>query len=310
MKNFTKLLAAMRSIATQSRWFCAIAIAAVIGFTMMGCSGGSSDPDPDPWGSYIDPTSTATLTYSVDNSGVCKITVGGVPQANDETDNWGKWKADVRYSYTAKVNTRYVYEFEAWTASGSRDLTIQYYNTWGDWDREGVTFASGITLTTERKTHTVYGRILPRGEVRHLEFQCADQLGTFYVKILSIKEYQTGTLTITNFSGSPSLTVNEYVAGSAMINNYLDLWFGFDPSVSYYHDHSVEQLSCMPAVVSGASIILDVFIFNSSSFTTFAPYIGSDHIPVHELNLNEYSNKVPITFKNGNATINFGAQME
>jgi hypothetical protein len=306
MKNFTKLLAAIRGIATQGRWFCAIALAAVIGFTMMGCSGGSSDPDPEPWGSWIDPTSAVTLTYSVDNNGVCKITVGGVAAHNDD-----RWKANVQYRYTAKANVRYAYKIEAWTETGTRNLGPQYYE---DYINEIYLFGGAITLTDTPTTYTIYGRALPNGGVINFGFQCADKLGTFYVKILSIEEYQIGTLTITDFSGSPGLTVNEEVFGHAATNN-LDLLFGFAPFNHYDYDYGYGYGS-FGAVVSGASIILDVFIVNDGNGQfSFTPYKGNISIPAYMLHLstagyNSYRNKVPITFTNGNATINFGAHME
>jgi hypothetical protein len=146
------------------------------------------------WWKWIADDATATLDYSVDTDGVCTITVGGIAQSNDNTDNWGRWKTNASYNYTTEANKRYVYEFEAWTQSGTRDLNFQYYNTWGDWDSEGATLARYPQINDTRETYTVYGEKLPRGGIRQLEFQCADQLGIFYVKILSIKEYDISEL--------------------------------------------------------------------------------------------------------------------
>jgi len=43
-------------------------------------------------------------------------------------------------------------------------------------------------LTTTRRPYTVYGKPIAEGSLNHVEFHGADKLGTFYVKILEIKE--------------------------------------------------------------------------------------------------------------------------
>ena len=141
-------------------------------------------PVKDRWYKYVDPSATATLDYSVANDGVCTITVGGTAQPNNETDQWGKWKTMAIYPYTAKADTSYEYTFEAWTQSGTRDLNLQYY---GDND-EAFYLSRSVLITTERKSYTVRGQSLPKGGERNLDFQCADQLGTFYVRVISIVE--------------------------------------------------------------------------------------------------------------------------
>jgi hypothetical protein len=129
-------------------------------------------------GDYGEDPSTATLVYSVDGNGVCTITVGGIA---DQT----RWKANASYRYTATANTCYTYVFEAWTQSGTREVNCQYYYD----EVDEVYIGSGVTLTETPETYTVKGQALPKGGVRLIEFQCADQLGTFYVKVLSIYAY-------------------------------------------------------------------------------------------------------------------------
>ena len=142
------------------------------------------------WWSWTDDTATATVTYSVEDD-VCAITVGGVAQPNNETDNWGRWKAQASYAYTAEANKRYAYKFEAWTQSGSRTLGIQSYT-----DSAEDTYFMGrdIKLTTEHKTYTVYGEKIPKNFLSPFSFSCGDQLGTYYVKVLEIKEYEISEL--------------------------------------------------------------------------------------------------------------------
>jgi hypothetical protein len=159
-------------------------------------------PVKDRWGKWIEPGSTATLEYSVDDDGVCTITVGGAAQPNNETDNWGRWKAQAIYFYTAKAGKSYTYKFEARTESGTRKLSFQYLT-----DNEKEIYKSReILLTNEPQTYTVYGGLLSKDAENHVEFQCADQLGTFYVKMLEIKEY------IMNPGNEPFTNIDEMTA--------------------------------------------------------------------------------------------------
>jgi len=175
--------------------FGVIALVAIIGFSMAACevdegSDGSdvppeNKPVTDHWWKWVADDATATLVYSVDNDGVCKITVGGTAQPNNETDGWGRWKASTRYSYTAKPGTSYVYTFEAWTESGTREFGFQYNED----NDNSIYYSQEISLTTASETFTVYGQPLLKNAANQVSFQCADQLGTFYVKMLEIEEY-------------------------------------------------------------------------------------------------------------------------
>jgi len=302
MKHLTKIL-------------CSIALAVKIGL-MTACSGGGGEdyippedrPVAERWGKYVDPSSTATLDYSVNNDGVCTITVGGIPEYRSDY----RWKAFAGFSYTAKAGTSYEYTFEAWTQSGDRDLNVQYY---GD---ENIYLYTGVSITNTRTTYTVRGLHLPEGGECLLEFQCADQTGTFYVKIFEIKEFNIGKLTITNFSGSPSLTQNSFIVGDAQNSDYSlkKLSFG---SISIV-DNTMPFSSIQ---IMGNTITIPVWEVNNDK-NTFAPFLGnitvaSGDLCLKQINFNDkwqwigdnfFYNKVPITFRNGNATINFGAQMK
>ena len=271
-------------------------------------------PVKDRWNKnkWIDDTSTATLVYSVNDNGVCKITVGGVP----ESDNW--WKANAHYNYTAKAGACYEYTFEAWTESGDRPLWVQYY-----WDEEDVYFSEYFEITNTRTTYTVRGTFLPKGGERDLAFLCANQLGTFYVKILEIKEYNIGKLTITNFSGSPGLTQNSWVGGGGSVHDlsygkedkgYIHFEFG---GIGIWYDEDGFPREFITAVqIKGNTITIPVW--ERCDDWSYVPFTGNITVEVDSLFLGypdgddyaSYCNIVPITFTNGNATINFGAQME
>jgi len=138
------------------------------------------------WGSWTENPPT-TITHSVDDDGVCTITIGGTTVENP----WEAWQAFGYYTYTTKANTSYIYTFEAWIADGededTRNMNVQYY--WGDADH--LDLGQDFTFTTERETFTMYGGAIPRNGVSSLTFRDADQLGTFYVKITSITENPT-----------------------------------------------------------------------------------------------------------------------
>jgi len=172
-------------------------IAAVIGFSMVACgdnggddsTGGGGDPPPetlpvaDRWWKYVD--STATLDYSIDEDGVCTIIVGGTPEREEE-GAWFAWKAMVGYNYTTVAGKSYEYKFEAWTESGTRDLHFKYYED----NAEGIHKNISFPITTTRTPYTVRGDILPKSWVNSLHFESADKIGTYYVKILEIKEFE------------------------------------------------------------------------------------------------------------------------
>ena len=181
------------------RLFGLAVVIAAIALNAMLITGCNSDDDndvppenkpvKDRWGKYIEPGTTATLDFSVADDGVCTITVGGTAEPREN-----RWKVNAQYDYTAKAGVSYKYTFEAWTESGTRGLGFQY-NTDND---EKIYLWETISITNTRKTYTVYGGELSKGVFNQVEFHCANQLGTFYVKMLEIKEYTTGKLTITN----------------------------------------------------------------------------------------------------------------
>jgi len=130
----------------------------------------------------IDHFSVGTYDSQAD---VCKVSVGGTAMPNNQTEGWNAWRTTVCYTYTAKSNIFYKFEFEAWTDSGDeRTLHFQYY----DDDALEIYRSYDLQLTSTRTTYTVIGEIT-KGGVRNLNFQLADQLGTVYVKILSITEH-------------------------------------------------------------------------------------------------------------------------
>jgi len=133
---------------------------------------------------HIESESTATVDhFSVNEEGVCKVTIGGKAMVGDAPP-WDSWRVRIAYLYTAKPNTAYAYELEAWT-DDKRTLMIQYY----DDDAENIyRHAKDIELTSTPTKYEFAGEIT-KGGIRPLYFQAASQLGTFYVKVLSITEY-------------------------------------------------------------------------------------------------------------------------
>jgi hypothetical protein len=186
----------MKKTTNKNVWLVILAITLVFGMTVVGCNDDTEDrksPEEkttaERWYVWTADDTTAKVTHSVDEDGVCTVTVGG-------TADVLKWKASPRYEYTSKKDTAFAYKFEAWTQSGYRELNIQYYDGING-SGEGPYLGQYLEIDNTRKTYTVEGVHLPLTGVASLQFQCADQLGTFYVKIISITEIKISSLTIT-----------------------------------------------------------------------------------------------------------------
>jgi hypothetical protein len=148
-----------------------------LGMAVIGCDD-DNDTIAERWSKYVDPESTATLDYSVDDDGVNTIIVGGTAEAI----SWNAWRVNSSYEYTAQENKNYTYTFEAWTASGERTLNIQYY-----YEEGGADLNLSQEITDARTTYTLTSEtVIPKSRNCYLSFHCADKIGTFYIKIISI----------------------------------------------------------------------------------------------------------------------------
>jgi hypothetical protein len=252
------------------------------------------------WNIWRDNSSTATLNYSIADDGICTVTVGGTPEKHGEGDVWNAWKISAQYAYTGETGTCYEYKFEAWTQSGARNLHVQYYED----NKAAIYFGDTIPITTTRTTYTISGQNLPKGGKNNVSFQLADQVGTVNIKMLGVKEYTIGKLTITNFSGILAQ------------NNYIDGYITIDDSsfTQLYAAASTSQVT----QIKGNTIILNVWVVErdyDGNIISSAPYTGNGTASSLWINhmysdgMDGYINKVPITFTNGNATINFATQM-
>jgi hypothetical protein len=265
------------------------------------------------WNVWKASSSTATLDYSISDDGVCTVTVGGTPEKHED-GAWNGWKVSADYSYTGIANKMYEYKFEAWTSSGTRNLRMHYYKD----NDDSIYLENTIPITKTRKTYTVRGVALPKGGKLIASFLLADQLGTVNIKMLDIKEFVIGKLTITNFLSISDLSQNNYIRGYAM-NSDSTLGFGVKMHTwenSSYYSEGIQ--------IIGNTITIPVWEVIYSEPCTFIPFLGDITIEAGRLELepykilpdsnwdylNYYINTVPITFTNGNATINFATQME
>jgi antitoxin component YwqK of YwqJK toxin-antitoxin module len=264
-------------------------------------------PEKYRWWAWRDSSSTATLDYfSVDDDDTVTITTGGRPEPQGVNNVWQAWKITAEYAYTSKANTSYKYVIEASKqGAGDRRMNVQYYED----TVANIYLGESFTLTNTPTQYTVYGQKLPkRGEP--VRFQCADYTGTFYLKIISIEEYEPGELTITNFRGKPSLRSDKWTMGDAQffVN---DEWVSI---VFVQHDDGFD----VPA--TGSSITVNVYnavFVDYEGYEKTTPFTGSGTVEIGNLSINQwgdnygafYVNKVPINFTKGKATINFGTQM-
>jgi hypothetical protein len=137
------------------------------------------------WHSWNKSSSSAMVTHSVANDDVCTITVAGSPNDNI-------YDGTASYSYTVQANVKYTYVFEAWTQTGNRTLSIQYYGG-GVTSTKGPPYLSKTqNITTARQRYTFTGDAIPNSGVADVDFQCANQIGVFFVKIISISPTNGG----------------------------------------------------------------------------------------------------------------------
>jgi len=264
------------------------------------------------WSIWRDPSSTATLNdFSVDNDGKVTITIGGTPEPQGVNNKWQAWKISAGYEYTSKANTAYKYVIEASKQGpGERRMNVQYYED----NATAIYLGEYITLTETTEQYTLYGQKLPKKGVP-IHFQCADYTGTFYLKIISIEEYTPGELTITNFRGTPGLRSDKWTMGGAQV--YMnDEWVYV---VFIQHDGGFD------VPTTGNSITVNVYNtreeYTSEDewyYEKTTPFTGTVTVDAGNLEIDQwggntpdlfYLNKVPITFTNGKAAINFGTQM-
>ena len=187
--------------------------------------GGGKAPAAGAGGTYVEQGTTATLDYSFDKeTGVFTITVGGTPV----TPAWNRWETQFLYGYTAEENINYVYQFEAWTASGTRTFNFSYF--WVAEINQGILpdyFNKDIDIDGTRTTYTVIGNKIPAGYggSNRLAFSCADQTGTFYIKIISITPTATAPVPQYTLNGAETgwiLVSADGVGGSVVIPATID----------------------------------------------------------------------------------------
>ena len=260
------------------------------------------------WSIWRDPSSTATLVnFSVDDDGKATITTGGKPEPQGVNNKWQAWKITAEYAYTSKANTAYKYVIEASKQGpGERRINVQYYES----NADNVYLGEGFTLTETPEQYTIYGQRLPK-QGEPIRFQCADYTGTFYLKIISIDEYEPGELTITNFRGTPGLRTDKWTMGEAHF--FID---GEEVTVVF-----IQLANGFNVPTSGSSITVTVHNAvdaGDEGWEKTTPFTKTATVAAGELRIDQwggntpdlfYVNKVPITFTKGKATINFGTQM-
>jgi len=294
------------------------------------------------WNVWKANDSTATMTSSISSDGVCTVTVGGTPEKH-ESGAWNAWKVSAEYAYTGKANTCYVFKFEAWTDSGVRDLHVQYYND----NTAQIYLGEGIPITSARTTYTIFGEKLPKAGTRPLSFQIADQLGTVNLRIIEIKELVIGNLSITGIPAKANTTSYRTIWGNTAYYEkgdsdssggnvppessgggpiviappIPDFELGFGESI--YHPNADEFWPRSIRIAANNTVTIPVWDINRDD-NTYAPFTGTKTVASNFLmlvidnydtngeliNAYLYTNKAPITFTNGNATINFSTQMQ
>ena len=135
----------------------------------------------DRWNKTED--SSAKLNLSFSNALICEINVSGTALETGQ-----RYRARANYAYTGVPGKKYKYEFKAWTNDEPREIHVIYYagnniikngNTW-----DGEVF----TISGTQATYSFIGEFIPADGSYDLQFQCANQLGTFYISDIIITE--------------------------------------------------------------------------------------------------------------------------
>jgi hypothetical protein len=142
------------------------------------------------WDTWVDDEADTTVTVEKQADGSARVTVGGTPTENA----WDRWQAVATYfDYDRKLdpNKSYLYTLELWTESGTRTVSINYYEDLENIGEEiYLPFGQRLNITTEPKTFGLVNlQTLPKAQSPiKLVFQCGDTLGTFFIKVVSIEE--------------------------------------------------------------------------------------------------------------------------
>jgi len=149
--------------------------------TSYSWAGQQGKPVAERWSRWVDSGLGTTVVISVNSNDECRITMGGVANGN-------RWGGGAAYEYTVKSNKYYTYEIEAWTEDGSnREVLFQYFrHDYGDGNI--LRKERPIHINGARTIYTINGDILPESGVKRLTFQSMHQLGSYFIKIVSITE--------------------------------------------------------------------------------------------------------------------------
>jgi len=137
------------------------------------------------WSARSSSGSSTTISLTENEEGIVKVDVGGVTNSDD-------WRARASYHHFSYHNKEYIYKFWARTETGNRSMSVQhYYNPQFGWRGER------IDINEDWQEFIIYGDLLPSNYAEGLVFNSATQLGTFYIKDVSIEEYEPVSLSIT-----------------------------------------------------------------------------------------------------------------
>ena len=293
-----------------------IVLVAVIGLSFAACGGdddsggGDKKPEDKPvaerWGSYNDPASTVTIAYTVASDGVVTANVGGTPAQN--------WQASISYDYSSNANTRYKYTFEAWTQNGNRSMLIFYHQN----HQQNFNLTETITIDSTRKKYTIDGQPLSANGDNYGDYSTpgisrvcfcgGDQLGTFYVRVISIEKVSTsggggggsgGKVTITGLSAYNG----KYIYGQGSLA-YDDDNIGLLAASTY----NISAQTGTGGLISNGSVTLNVWkrddtgvsLFTGNGYGGFDLYVFNSAAITSSNSYNwEHIGAVALTFSNG-----------
>jgi len=132
------------------------------------------------WWKFVQGGNSSAVNYTIGQDGTVTITT------TEAVENyWDNWRQMVGINYPAENDIRYAYEFEAWTNSGERPLSVQYIDK-----PASNTYASrDFNINTTRQSFVILSDTrIDSNSSPDLIFQVGHSAtGTLNIKLISIK---------------------------------------------------------------------------------------------------------------------------
>jgi hypothetical protein len=171
------------------------------------------------WWKWLESGDNNDVTFTVGQDGTVSITTHKTVE-----NEWDGWRQLVAVNYPAENDLRYAYEFEAWTSSGERPLSVQYIER----HVSNTYLNKGFSINTTKQSFVILSetRIDPNVN-RNLGFQVGHTTtGTLHIKLKSIK--RADDYTPLDYDDQPRFTATATDTGIHLKADYRGLPMGIN----------------------------------------------------------------------------------